>query len=47
MQPDPNSLQALVVSRLLRLNALIYGVTLGLFAGLAIFIATNWLVLKG
>ena len=47
MEPNQNSLQTLVVSRSLRLNALIYGVTLGLFAGLAIFIATNWLVLKG
>lgn len=29
------------------LNAKIFGVTLGLLTGLLIFIATNWLVLKG
>jgi len=34
-------------SGILRLNAKILGLALGLLAGLAIFIATNWLVLKG
>lgn len=32
---------------ILLLNAKIFGVTLGLLTGLLIFIATNWLVLKG
>jgi hypothetical protein len=36
-----------VLTRLLRLNATINGVVIGLMAGLAVFIATNWLVLKG
>ena len=31
----------------LRLNAKILGLALGLLSGLAIFIATNWLVIKG
>ncbi len=31
----------------LRLNSKIFGLTLGLLCGLLIFIATNWLVLKG
>lgn len=31
----------------LRLNAKVLGLTVGLLFGLAIFIATNWLVIKG
>jgi hypothetical protein len=31
----------------MRLNALVHGVVAGLLVGLGIFIATNWLVLKG
>lgn len=34
-------------SGILRLNAKILGLALGLLLGLAVFIATNWLVLKG
>jgi hypothetical protein len=34
-------------SGILRLNAKILGLALGLLSGLAIFVATNWLVLKG
>lgn len=33
--------------RVLRLEATLQGITLGLMAGLAVFVATNWLVLKG
>ena len=40
-------LEDVVLTRLLRLNATIHGVVIGLMVGLAIFIATNWLVLKG
>lgn len=36
-----------VFSGILRLNAQVMGLILGLLMGLAIFIATNWLVLKG
>jgi len=32
---------------ILRLDAQIFGLVLGLLMGLAIFIATNWLVLRG
>lgn len=42
MQPDD-----LVLTELLRLNVAISGIVTGLVAGLGIFIATNWLVLKG
>lgn len=36
-----------VSSRLLRLNAVVHGVVTGLVAGMTLFVATNWLVLKG
>ena len=34
-------------SDILRLNVKILGLTLGLLIGLALFVATNWMVLKG
>jgi hypothetical protein len=34
-------------SACLRLNAKIFGLTVGILSGLAIFFATNWLVIKG
>ncbi len=37
----------LASAELLRLNAFITGIVSGVTAGLAVFIATNWLVLKG
>ncbi len=37
----------IIRARLLRLNATIHGIVAGLIAGLGIFIATNWLILKG
>ncbi len=36
-----------VLSRVMRLNAKLQGLIFGLVAGLGLFIATNWLVLKG
>lgn len=36
-----------LVSTVLMLNAKILGLVLGLISGLIIFIATNWLVIKG
>lgn len=36
-----------ILTRLLRLNALVYGLVAGLLAGLALMIATLWLVAKG
>jgi len=41
------TLEELVLTRILHLNAKVQGVVTGIVAGLAIFIATNWLVLKG
>lgn len=34
-------------SSVLRFNAKIFGIIFGLLMGLAIFVATNWLVIKG
>jgi hypothetical protein len=47
MARDTNDLEALVLVRVVRLNAVIAGLATGLLAGLAVFVATNWLVLKG
>jgi hypothetical protein len=47
MSADDKELERVILSRLLTLNAKVYGLVLGLSAGLGIFIATNWLVLKG
>ena len=47
MADDKRALENLVLTRLMRLNAAAQGVVTGLIAGLAIFIATNWLIIKG
>ncbi len=44
---DPKPPEEIVLTRLLRLNALVQGVVTGLIFGLALFIITNWLILKG
>jgi hypothetical protein len=40
-------LEEAVLTRLLRLNAMVYGWVTGIVAGLALFVATNWLLIKG
>jgi hypothetical protein len=47
MTNDENDLEKVVLTRLLRLNATVQGFVTGTIAGLVIFIATNWLILKG
>jgi hypothetical protein len=47
MARDENQLEKVVLTRLLRLNATVQGFVTGTIAGLVVFIATNWLVLKG
>jgi len=47
MSKEGKKLESAVMTRLLRLNATINGVVLGLAIGFVIFIATIWLVLKG
>jgi hypothetical protein len=46
-EEDKKRLEEIVLARMVRLNAKVQGVVTGLVAGLAIFLATNWLVLKG
>jgi hypothetical protein len=41
------ALQEIVLTQALHLNAAVQGVVTGLVAGLGVFVATNWLVLKG
>ena len=47
MAVDEKALEEVVLSRIMRLNATLQGLVTGIVAGLAIFIATNWLVFKG
>ena len=47
MADDAKNLERVILTRVVRLNAKIQGIVTGLVAGLALFIATNWLVLKG
>jgi hypothetical protein len=44
---EDRELATIVRTRLIRLNAMLQGIATGLVAGLALFVATNWLVLKG
>lgn len=44
---ENNELEKIVLTRLVRLNATVQGIGMGLVVGLGIFIATNWLVLRG
>jgi hypothetical protein len=47
MATPRSSIEASVAVRLMRLNAVVDGVVTGLVAGVTVFLATNWLVLKG
>ena len=47
MAEHEKSLEEVVLTRLLRLNATVQGLVTGLVVGLALLLATNWLVLKG
>jgi len=44
---DPRTIDSLLVARMVRLNATVHGIVLGLVVGLGLFVATLWLVLKG
>lgn len=46
MDDDPDALLQLR-ARVRRLNAVASGLVAGLLAGLGLFVATNWLILKG
>ena len=47
MAASEKALEEIVLTRLLRLNATVQGIVTGIVVGLGVFIATNWLVLKG
>lgn len=47
MTADDKELEQVILTRVVRLNAKIQGTVTGLIAGLVLFLATNWLVLKG
>lgn len=47
MTEGRRDLATIVRTRLIRLDAMLQGVATGLVAGLGLFVATNWLVLKG
>jgi len=47
MAESKQVLEEVVLTQLLRLNATVQGIVTGIVSGLVVFIATNWLVLKG
>ncbi len=47
MSDQRETIEQIVLTHVMRLNASIHGVVFGLIAGLALFVATNWLILKG
>jgi hypothetical protein len=47
MAQGKKGLQEVVLTQAVHLNATVQGVVTGLLAGLVVFVATNWLVLKG
>jgi len=47
MADEKRALEQIVLTRAMQLNATVQGIVTGLVVGLGIFIATNWLVLKG
>ena len=47
MTKEEPALEKIVKTRLTRLNAIVSGLVTGVILGLTIFIATNWLLLKG
>ena len=46
-KPGQINPEEVVLTRLLRLNATVQGIVTGLIVGGGLFLATNWLVLKG
>ena len=47
MIDEEKKLEEIILTRLVRLNAKIHGLVTGMVLGVGLFIATNWLVLKG
>lgn len=47
VEVDEKPLDDVVLTELMRMNAVASGLVTGFMVGLAIFIATNWLIIKG
>jgi hypothetical protein len=47
MAERSKDIEHILLARLLRLNATVQGLVAGTIAGLAVFLATNWLLIKG
>ena len=47
MAKEEPVLEKIVMTRVTQLNAVVSGLVTGMIFGLAIFVATNWLLLKG
>ena len=47
MSNPADSLEHLIEMRVRRVNAFLFAMVVGLLAGLALFVLTNWLVIKG
>jgi hypothetical protein len=47
MEAKDRTRDRVVMTRLLRLNATIYGVVTGSLFGVGMFLATNWLIVRG
>ena len=47
LSEQEKALEKIVMTRLVRLSATVYGIVFGLVLGLGIFIATLWLVIRG
>lgn len=47
MAPEDRGFEDVILTRLIRLDAVIHGIVFGLVAGFLLFIATIWLVIKG
>ena len=47
MEQKENEIEEIMLTQLLRLNAVVHGIVFGILFGVVIFIATIWLVIKG
>lgn len=47
MTQHEKALEEIVLTRVVRLNATIQGIVAGVLVGAGIFLATNWLIIKG
>lgn len=47
LNEQEKALEKIVMTRLVRLSATVYGIVFGLVLGLGIFVATLWLVIRG